>query len=145
MTPPSDPSRPADAPSIGPTRLRHEATLVLLVARFTLRVRGPRVALARWRWPYVPIGRARPPADTIVAAARSAAARWPRTTCLAEAVAARWLGQRHGHELDVVLGATREGETLSAHAWVELDGRPLRRAAPGTHVRLGALSRKMAP
>ena len=32
-------------------------------------------------------------------------------------------------------------EGLAAHAWVEQDGRALRPAAPGAHVRLGVLQR----
>jgi len=119
--------------------------VILLAAHVVLRVRGPRAALTAWRGPCGRSRRAPPSPEAIAAATRSAATLWPRTSCLAEAVATRWLGQRHGHQLDVVLGATRDGETLSAHAWVEQGGRPLREAAPGAHVRLGALSRKMAP
>ncbi|MCA9317130.1 MAG: lasso peptide biosynthesis B2 protein [Planctomycetes bacterium] len=126
---------------VSPERLRQEATIAVLVARLVVRLLGPRAALVGRPCPRAATRRGRPTAGSIVEAAGRAARLWPRTSCLAEAIAARWLGQRYGHAMDVVVGATRAGEGLAAHAWVEQDGRALRPAAPGAHVRLGVLQR----
>lgn len=127
--------------SLGAVRLGHEASVAVLAARVVVRLLGARAALVGRPCPYAAARRGRPTPDSIVEATGRAARLWPRTSCLAEAIAARWLGQRYGHALDVVVGATRTGEGLAAHAWVEQDGLALRPAAPGAHVRLGVLHR----
>jgi hypothetical protein len=44
------------------------------------------------------------------------------TTCLARAVAARWLLAGEGVEATVHIGVARHGPALAAHAWLEHDG-----------------------
>lgn len=46
-------------------------------------------------------------------------------TCLPRALGLRWLLGRAGFAADLRIGVAREGDRLLAHAWVELDGRPL--------------------
>lgn len=69
----------------------------------------------------------RPPdAARLAWAIEAAAARVPwRSDCLIRALAARrWLA-RLGVCAELRLGVARAGESLAAHAWLTLDGRPL--------------------
>ena len=77
---------------VSPERLRQEATIAVLVARLVVRLLGPRAALVGRPCPRAATRRGRPTAGSIVEAAGRAARLWPRTSCLAEAIAARWLG-----------------------------------------------------
>lgn len=46
-------------------------------------------------------------------------------TCLRQALAVQWWLRRRGLPAQLRIGARRNGETLDAHAWVELAGTPL--------------------
>lgn len=46
-------------------------------------------------------------------------------TCLRQALAVQWWLHRRGLPAHLRIGARRDGGTLEAHAWVELDGIPL--------------------
>jgi hypothetical protein len=46
-------------------------------------------------------------------------------TCLRQALAVQWWLRRRGLPSQLRIGARRNGETLDAHAWVELGGTPL--------------------
>jgi hypothetical protein len=50
--------------------------------------------------------------------------------CLPKALCLRWLLGRHGIAAELRIGVARRGGELSAHAWVERDGRPVGEA-PG--------------
>ena len=47
------------------------------------------------------------------------------TTCLRQALAVQWWLRRRGLDPQLRLGARKVGDSLDAHAWVELDGTPL--------------------
>lgn len=51
-----------------------------------------------------------------------------RGTCLTRSLTLLWLLRRHGIEADLRIGVKSEAE-FEAHAWVELDGRPLNDSA----------------
>ena len=46
-------------------------------------------------------------------------------TCLRQALAVQWWLRRRGLPSQLRIGARRNGDTLDAHAWVELGGLPL--------------------
>ena len=46
-------------------------------------------------------------------------------TCLRQALAVQWWLRRRGLSSQLRIGARRTGDTLDAHAWVELGGTPL--------------------
>ena len=46
-------------------------------------------------------------------------------SCLRQALAVQWWLRRRGLPSQLRIGARRNGETLDAHAWVELAGTPL--------------------
>jgi hypothetical protein len=46
----------------------------------------------------------------------------PRATCLAQAIAARWLLPRTGNDVVVWIGVAAPGPDFEAHAWVESGG-----------------------
>jgi len=48
-----------------------------------------------------------------------------RTNCLEESLVLWWLLQRRGIAAELRIGARMESNRFEAHAWVELDGRPL--------------------
>ena len=48
----------------------------------------------------------------------------PRPTCLAKAVVASGFLRRRGLAVEIVIGVTRDADSLLAHAWVEHSGRP---------------------
>jgi hypothetical protein len=45
--------------------------------------------------------------------------------CLPKALCLRWLLGRHGIAAELRIGVARQGGELSAHAWVERQGRPV--------------------
>ena len=47
------------------------------------------------------------------------------TTCLRQALAVQWWLRRRGLDAQLRIGARKVGDSLDAHAWVELDGTPL--------------------
>ncbi len=64
---------------------------------------------------------------TAIARAVDVAARhqpW-RVSCLARSLALRRLLRQLGHDAQLRIGVQRSGDELHAHAWVEVDGRPL--------------------
>ena len=77
------------------------------------------------------------PAPTVTPAAAASAQRLAQlaaiagrhglyaNTCLRQALAVQWWLRRRGLPSQLRIGARRNGETLDAHAWVELGGTPL--------------------
>jgi hypothetical protein len=61
--------------------------------------------------------------DRIAWAANAVDTRLPRSTCLTRAMAASLLLNLHGHPATLRLGVAREDGELSAHAWLESNGR----------------------
>ena len=45
-----------------------------------------------------------------------------RAKCLEQSLVLYWLLQRQGIDSQILFGARKEGEQISAHAWVEVDG-----------------------
>ena len=58
--------------------------------------------------------------------------------CLPKALCLRWLLGRHGIAAELRIGVARQGGELSAHAWVERQGRPVGEA-PGLEERFSPL------
>jgi len=71
------------------------------------------------------------PPDRIAWAANAVDTRLPRSTCLTRALAASLLLTLHGHPATLRLGVARDDGELSAHAWLESDGRTVV-SEPGT-------------
>ena len=91
-----------------------EAALFLLAARFF----GLRQLRCRFSSNGDPIA--------IAKAMQSAARHLPiHTTCLDRSRALYSMLRAHGCPAELRIGAHRENETLTAHAWVEYDGVPL--------------------
>ena len=117
-----------------PDRLRLLALLAMLqVMDLSLRAVGLR-GTQRW----LGLNRSMPPrshpleAETMASAQRLAelAAIAGRqgplnTTCLRQALAVQWWLRRRRLDSQLRIGARRVGDSLDAHAWVELDGAPL--------------------
>ena len=92
-----------------------EAMIFLLAARLF----GPRQLRCRF-----PVKQGN--AIVIAKAMQSAARHLPlRTTCLDRSRALYWMLRAHGCPAELRIGARQENGTLTAHAWVELDGVPL--------------------
>lgn len=106
----------------------------MVVVRAALHV-VPLPVLIRRR-PAIPRGRAGAVAvDRVLELLDVAARRTPgATTCLARAVAARWLLAGQGVDAGVRIGVARRGPALAAHAWLEHDGAVL---GCGVHERDG--------
>jgi hypothetical protein len=68
----------------------------------------------------------RPPgaasADELAWAVRAAGRRVPRATCLVQALSLELLLARAGHDAELRIGVARDGDGLTAHAWVESGG-----------------------
>jgi transglutaminase superfamily protein len=62
------------------------------------------------------------PTSSLVWAIRTAAARIPHTTCLTQALAAKYQLERSGRNAQLHLGVAKENGRLLAHAWLECDG-----------------------
>lgn len=70
-------------------------------------------------------------AGTIAWMVRAVSRRLPGTTCLHRALATRILLAEHGHESEMKIGVQRDEEgVFRAHAWIEIDGRPIRGSGP---------------
>jgi hypothetical protein len=94
------------------------------------------VALARAALWFVPFTRLRVAADRLRAsslrrgtdpgrvawAVQTATRAVPRATCLAQALAADAMLRRTGRAPTLRIGVAKEGASLEAHAWLELDG-----------------------
>jgi hypothetical protein len=66
------------------------------------------------------------PPDKVVLAVERAASRLPVvTTCLVRSLVVWYLLARRGQRPQLVIGVRRPGPALEAHAWVEVDGRPV--------------------
>lgn len=63
--------------------------------------------------------------EEVTLAVTRAARRVPRSTCLAQALVGWWMLKRRAGASVVRMGVTRERGILSAHAWLERDGRIL--------------------
>jgi hypothetical protein len=48
-----------------------------------------------------------------------------RTTCLTEALALAWLLGRRGITTNIQIGIARRDSCVTAHAWLEREGRPV--------------------
>lgn len=101
---------------------RREATLALIWARIAVRVFPAARVLA---WASRPPHRVSRFAGTEVgwvswAIETSGSKRWIRAKCLPRALAAQAMLRRRGIASRLCLGVARQGEALSAHAWIEL-------------------------
>jgi hypothetical protein len=112
-----------------------QAWLALLAVDLGLRLLSfPRVdrlfTLRRVRTPPATPELAEATAARLAWATRAAARRhlWPMP-CLPQSLCLRWLLARRGIAAELRLGVAREEGRLTAHAWVEIDGRPLGEAA----------------
>jgi hypothetical protein len=95
------------------------------------------VRLALWTRPFARVqelaglaGETRSPAPGVapgrLAWAIEAAARGvPEASCLTQALAAQIMLERAGAHPDLRIGVATDDESFEAHAWLELDGRPL--------------------
>ena len=94
---------------------------LLIAARIGLRLmplQSLRAGLRRGR------GGENASAERIAWAVRTAARYLPGSACLAQALAADALMERHGHASSLRIGVARtEAGGLEAHAWVESEGR----------------------
>lgn len=61
----------------------------------------------------------------IVWAVRRAAQVVPGASCLTQALAAQVMLARRGWASALVIGVDRGGDAFAAHAWLEIDGRPV--------------------
>lgn len=78
------------------------------------------------------------PQERIAAAVASVARRVPGATCLIQVVAAAFLSARHGHPAALRLGVAKSEGRITAHAWLESEGRViLGEPEPGLFVALG--------
>jgi hypothetical protein len=65
-------------------------------------------------------------ADRVAHMVAAAAAYGPyRATCLPQSIVLQWLLRRNGIPSELRYGARRVDGNVTAHCWVELDGRPL--------------------
>lgn len=64
-------------------------------------------------------------ADELAWAVTAVSSYVPRATCLVQAVALNELLRKHGHEGELRIGVAKDGDRLSAHAWVVSGGRIL--------------------
>jgi hypothetical protein len=58
-------------------------------------------------------------------AVEAAAQAVPKASCLTQALAAEIMLERSGAHPDLRIGVATDRDTFEAHAWLELDGRPL--------------------
>lgn len=103
-------------------RLLREAAIALALARLAVRVL-PAARIVAWaRRPPKRIKRfAMEEAGNVSWAIETIGARrWMQTKCLARALAAQAMLRRRGIASRLCLGVAREGQALSAHAWIEI-------------------------
>lgn len=93
------------------------------LTRLLLKARVPAVGAVcdGSRGPRMPDPGSRP--EALVLALDRAAARHPlHASCLARAIAGRWMLARRGHDAAIVVGA--RGSGFAAHAWLDVEGQP---------------------
>jgi hypothetical protein len=107
----------------------------LLFARAAAWVVAARLAL--WTLPYRrtraladryarPRHRGKKPAPALTAwAVEATARRIPTASCLTQALAADVMLRRDGYHPEIHIGVAKDRASFEAHAWLELDGRPL--------------------
>lgn len=119
-------------------RLLCEALLIVPAIRVALWVLPFRVVLA-----FVERRRAAAAGNVsmerVLRAIHAVARRVPRATCLTRAFAAMVLLARHGHPSTLRLGVAKEDGQVSAHAWLESDGRTIMDGA-GTFIEMTAVN-----
>lgn len=107
-------------------RLRAEASVLLAVARATVALVPFRLLARHLSAPGRPRGAPRCPEQLIVgavAAIETMSRRLPfRTVCFQKGLALHWMIRRRGIGSLLHFGAALEGETLSAHVWVSVEG-----------------------
>jgi hypothetical protein len=105
-------------------RMLFEALLIVPAIRVALWLLPFRVVLA-----FVERRRAAAAAnadmDRVLRAIHAIARRVPRATCLTRALAAMLMLARHGHAATLRLGVAKEDGRVSAHAWLESEGRTI--------------------
>ena len=102
-------------------------TALLLLARFSLELR------CRRKYPWQELLAIRPSANAprtrapvrICWAVEAASRCVPGATCLIQSLAALKMLQREGYSARLRLGANFQDQKLSAHAWVETEGKTL--------------------
>ncbi len=99
------------------------AVVVSRVALATLPFRIVEKVVARFVPPVPPERRAS--ADELAWAVAAVSSYVRRATCLVQAVALNELLRKHGHEGELRIGVAKDGDRLSAHAWVVSGGRIL--------------------
>lgn len=121
---------------LSPAERRLLAPLAMRLATAAVAVRLlPLRLLLRWAQCRLG-GTPRPPVDAsrLAELARSLAARLlPPGSCLPQALALCRTLRRRGIPARVRLGVARNAERFAAHAWVEVDGRPLDPLATAHH------------
>jgi hypothetical protein len=101
------------------------AWVLLLVAPLLLRVVPlRRLLVAPWRRRAAGL-----PPETVARLVDVAGRRAPGAQCLAVALVTAWLLARQGTPVTLQIGVARRADRLTAHAWLELHGRPLLDAA----------------
>ena len=106
-----------------------QAMILLAAVAVVLRRRGLQgtaLALSNCRTAR-PASRNQLDPDRVAATVAAVARRMPqRSTCVPRAMTTWYLLRRHGLDATIIVGAgVPQGDRLSAHAWVELDGVPL--------------------
>jgi hypothetical protein len=97
------------------------AWALLLVAPLLLRVVSlRRLLVAPWRRRAAGL-----PPETVARLVEVASRRAPGAQCLAVALVTAWLLARQGTPVTLRIGVARRADRLTAHAWLELHGRPL--------------------
>ena len=96
-------------------------TAALAVLPFRLVVRGVAAAAARG----APRSRQELPPERMAWAVEGVARRVPGARCLAMVLAGKVLFARHARPATVRLGIRREESAVTAHAWLESDGRTI--------------------
>jgi hypothetical protein len=108
-------------------RLALQAALWLVAARIAL-----------WAFPYAKVsalaakagrkgsnGAPAPAPGRLAWAVETTARSIPQATCLTQALAAQVMLERSGQSPEIHLGVATDKDAFEAHAWLELDGRPL--------------------
>jgi hypothetical protein len=109
-------------------RLTLAAAGLLPVCALALRLAGLRRAYG-WlagRLPTAPAAHPPTEPERVARAVDRAAGHLPRhASCLVRSLVLWYLLARRGQASELVIGVRRPGRALEAHAWVEVDGRPV--------------------
>lgn len=118
-------------------RLVVEAAVIVPVVRVALSLLPFRTVMAIADRAAVAAPPANVAVERIAWAISTISLRVPRATCLTQALAAKFLLARHGHDSTVRLGVAKKSGELSAHAWLESGGKALiGETEPGNFVAL---------